>query len=117
MSSPSRTLRCASGQARLVPFAIALFAIAALGVPASARAQSVTATPKPFEAFSHSAHSLRDSIVSIAKAQLGTKYKHGGTTPAKGFDCSGLIKYVMTALNLDLPRTAKQQAIVGLAVN
>ena len=34
----------------------------------------------------------------------------------KGFDCSGLVKYVMEALNLNLPRTAKQQAKQGLAL-
>jgi cell wall-associated NlpC family hydrolase len=37
----------------------------------------------------------------------------GGQTPEKGFDCSGLVTYVMSALNLSLPRTAKQQAKQG----
>lgn len=73
-------------------------------------------TPKPFEAFSNSAQALRDSIVVLAKAQVGTRYKRGGTSP-KGFDCSGLIKYIMAALNLDVPRTARQQATVGLEIN
>src|ERR1051325_9863965 len=94
MSSPSNL--------RLPRLVIVLCTIVALGVPVSARAQSViqagTAAPKPFEALSNSAHSIRDSIVSMARAQLGKKYKRGGTTPTKGFDCSGLIKYVMTAL-------------------
>jgi cell wall-associated NlpC family hydrolase len=72
---------------------------------------------KPFAAFSSSAQALRDSIVQVARAQLGTKYRHGGTSPTKGFDCSGLIKYIMSALNLDVPRTAKQQAGSGLAVS
>lgn len=110
MSSPStNTLR------RL---AIVLCTAAALGVPVSARAQSIqqAGTPKPFAAYSNSAESLRDSIVATARAQLGKKYKRGGTTPTKGFDCSGLIKYVMAALNLNVPRTAKQQAGTGLAV-
>jgi len=71
---------------------------------------------KPFAAMSNSAHSLRDSVVAMAKAQIGTRYRTGGTSPQHGFDCSGLVKYVMEALNLNLPRTAKQQAKQGLAL-
>src|SRR3982751_2555673 len=72
---------------------------------------------KPFASYSASAQSLRDSVVQMAKAQVGTRYRMGGTSPEKGFDCSGLVKYVMAALNLDVPRTAKLQAKQGLAVN
>jgi cell wall-associated NlpC family hydrolase len=107
MSHPSTTNR-------LARLAIVLCTLVTLGVPARANAQA--AAPKPFEAYSNSAHNLRDSIVALARAQVGTRYKRGGTTP-KGFDCSGLIKYIMAALNLDVPRTARQQAKAGLAVN
>ena len=100
---------------RPVRLAIVLCTVVSIGAPAIARAQAVDSAPKPFEAYSNAAHTLRDSVVAMAKAQVGTKYKHGGTTP-KGFDCSGLIQYIMTALNVDVPRTAKQQANVGLAV-
>jgi cell wall-associated NlpC family hydrolase len=102
--------------ARRNRFATVLCTAVALGVPAAVNAQTVAATPKPFEALSNSAQSLRDSVVAIAKAQVGTRYRTGGTSPKKGFDCSGLIKYIMSALNRDVPRTAKQQAVVGLAV-
>src|SRR5262245_56701043 len=64
---------------------------------------------KPFEMLSRSAQALRDSIVQLAKSQLGTRYKLGGGSPEKGFDCSGLVQYVMAALHLDVPRTARQQ--------
>ena len=71
---------------------------------------------KPLSAFSISALSLRDSIVALARAQIGRKYKHGGESPRYGFDCSGLVHYVMAALHIDLPRTAKDQAKSGLAL-
>jgi cell wall-associated NlpC family hydrolase len=75
------------------------------------------APPKPFAAFSASMESLRDSIVvSIVKTQLGTPYVLGGSTPKSGFDCSGLVKYVMNALHVSLPRTAAQQALAGRAL-
>jgi cell wall-associated NlpC family hydrolase len=106
-----------SSTTRQVRLAIVLCTIT-LGVPRIAGAQDVVdSTPKPFAALSSSAQSMRDSVVAMAKAQLGKKYRTGGTTPTKGFDCSGLIQYVMTALKLDVPRTARQQASVGLAIN
>ena len=70
--------------------------------------------PKPFEAFSNSAVAIRDSVVQMARAQVGKRYRFGGVSPDKGFDCSGLVQYVMTALNLKVPRTARQQATQGL---
>ncbi len=72
---------------------------------------------KPFAAWSHTVHSLRDSLVAIARAQVGTRYIRGGTNPESGFDCSGLVRYVMSALHVSLPRTAAQQARSGLAVS
>jgi cell wall-associated NlpC family hydrolase len=59
---------------------------------------------------------LRDSIVALARAQLGRRYVFGGTSPERGFDCSGLIRYLADALDLDVPRTAAAQARVGDAV-
>lgn len=72
--------------------------------------------PKPFAAFSASALAIRDSLVTIARAQVGRRYRTGGTNPAKGFDCSGLVRYVASALRISLPRTAREQATVGQQV-
>jgi cell wall-associated NlpC family hydrolase len=71
---------------------------------------------RPFSAFSRSAFTLRDSVVALVRAQLGKRYRHGGTTPEHGFDCSGLVKYVMSALSIELPRTARLQARSGTKV-
>lgn len=78
--------------------------------------QAATTEAKPFAAFSASAENLRDSLVALARAQLGRRYVRGGTSPDRGFDCSGLIKYIAEALHLDVPRTARLQARSGLAV-
>jgi cell wall-associated NlpC family hydrolase len=72
--------------------------------------------PKPFAAFSRSALTLRDSLVALARAQVGTPYVHGGETPGLGFDCSGLVQYIVAALHIAVPRTAARQAFAGVAV-
>jgi len=72
--------------------------------------------PKPFAAFSRSAMTLRDSLVALARAQVGTKYVHGGESPSRGFDCSGLVRYIVAALHIAVPRTAARQAFAGVAV-
>lgn len=59
---------------------------------------------------------LRDSVLTVARSQLGTRYRLGAEAPGKAFDCSGLIRYVMAALRIDLPRTAHEQAQLGREV-
>jgi cell wall-associated NlpC family hydrolase len=85
-------------------------------VPARAQGAEVADVAKPFTAMSESVHSFRDSLVAVARAQIGTKYVRGGTTPDRGFDCSGLVRYVMASLAVHMPRTARQQATSGQAV-
>ncbi len=65
---------------------------------------------------SDSADALRDSIVSVARQQIGTPYVWGAETPGRAFDCSGLVKYVMSWLNVSLPRTANEQAYTGIRI-
>lgn len=70
----------------------------------------------PFAMFSQSAQQIRDSLVAMARAQIGARYVLGGESPDGGFDCSGLVRYLMTAMQVTLPRTAAQQATAGIAV-
>ena len=90
--------------------------VAACAIPMEAQTPAVrmgaAEQRRPFALWSESAHNLRDSLVNVARAQLGTRYVLGGTTP-KGFDCSGLVRYVMASLKVELPRTAAQQARIG----
>lgn len=72
--------------------------------------------PRPFAAWSNSAMSMRDSVVAVARSQIGTRYRFGGTTPTGGFDCSGFVRYVLSAFKVALPRTAAQQAAIGADV-
>lgn len=72
--------------------------------------------PGPLAALSASAVALRDSIVFLARAQVGRRYVYGGETPERGFDCSGLVRYISSLLDVRLPRTADQQSRAGVRV-
>ncbi len=80
------------------------------------RAAYRTEQPKPLAAFSASAMAMRDSIVALARSQIGRRYVYGGESPERGFDCSGLIRYISSLLDIRLPRTADQQSRTGLHV-
>jgi cell wall-associated NlpC family hydrolase len=47
--------------------------------------------------------------VEIARRYLGVKYVFGGSDPAVGLDCSGLVQLVFRQVAIALPRTAQQQ--------
>ncbi|MEO5567779.1 MAG: C40 family peptidase [Gemmatimonadaceae bacterium] len=91
---------------------IAALTAAVLCVPVAGYAQMA----KPFAEFSNSAMSMRDSVVAIARAQVGKKYRTGGISPERGFDCSGLVKYVLEVLRVDVPRTSREQSRIGAAI-
>jgi len=90
----------------------ALLAAAVLLKPAA----SAFSQDKPFAALARTQLAGRDSLVQLAKRQVGLRYRLGAVKPGLAFDCSGLVKWLMAALNLELPRTAAQQAKSGVAV-
>jgi cell wall-associated NlpC family hydrolase len=90
--------------------------LVALVGAASAHPAAAQAPIPMLQGMSASAGSLRDSIVALTRAQIGTRYRHGGASPQRGFDCSGLIQYVMSRFSMVVPRTAKAQASVGVPV-
>lgn len=92
------------------------FVLAMVGAAAPVRA-AVAQGPIPIlQGMSASASSFRDSLVALARSQLGRRYRIGGSSPERGFDCSGLVQYVLARLELVLPRTARQQATTGVAI-
>lgn len=111
--------RCAS------PVVVALACACALLAPRTTRAQGAGERGRsaPLAAINASAATLRvdaaalrDSLVALARAQIGSRYVLGGRSPRRGFDCSGLIQYIAEALSLPLPRTAAEQARAGRPV-
>ena len=57
-----------------------------------------------------------NEVVSDAAQYLGVPYQWGGTDPAAGLDCSGLVQRVYADLGVSLPRVAADQAQAGVPV-
>ena len=58
-----------------------------------------------------------EEISIEAMALVGTPYRYGGNTPDTGFDCSGLVRYVVQrAASVNLPRTAAEMGRRGTSL-
>ena len=56
------------------------------------------------------------TVLQRAFALLGTPYRWGGTSPDRGFDCSGLVGYVFRSIGIELPRVSRAMAHEGTAI-
>lgn len=57
-----------------------------------------------------------NSVINLAKAQVGKGYVWGAVGP-NTFDCSGLVQYVYAKVGKNLPRTTYDQVKVGTTVS
>lgn len=98
------SLRCRPARVRGRGTLAALVCALAICVPA--RADDSAAVP-----------SSGAEVVMRALSFLGVPYRFGGEDPARGFDCSGLVRHVVrVALGLDLPRRSVAIGGVGRSV-
>lgn len=56
------------------------------------------------------------AVVRTAYSQMGKKYRLGGASPQKGFDCSGLLYWAYRQNGIKIPRVSKEQAKAGRGV-
>jgi len=57
----------------------------------------------------------RNLVVKVAKGFLGAPYRLGGSS-VQGLDCSGFVRKIYEFFDVNLPRTAREQAKVGMKV-
>jgi len=69
----------------------------------------------PTGQFSQSSQAAQ--ILAVASGMLGQPVVWGGSSPAQGFDCSGLVQYVYRQVGINLPRTADIQFLEGRTVS
>lgn len=55
-------------------------------------------------------------LMRTAHSALGTPYVRGGVDPS-GFDCSGFVQWTYKSVGVKLPRTAREQSVVGQRIN
>ena len=60
---------------------------------------------------------IRDRLASAARHFLGLPYHWGGMSERHGMDCSGFTKALFAKLNIELPRTARDQYHAGQEVS
>jgi cell wall-associated NlpC family hydrolase len=82
--------------------------------PGAPRPSPTSRTTWPVSTTSASGAARR--VVPTAEQYIGVSYRYGGTSPRTGFDCSGFVQYVYGIQGVDLPRTSRQMAGAGIAV-
>jgi cell wall-associated NlpC family hydrolase len=105
----------------------AVASLAALAVCSAALAAHATESERPSLTAAASATvrvaaagALRtaEELSLFALGQLGVQYRHGGSHPNTGLDCSGLVRYVFQQVTgVTLPHSARELARVGARVD
>ncbi|MFW5697150.1 MAG: NlpC/P60 family protein [Fimbriimonadaceae bacterium] len=84
--------------------------------PVSNASTRVARIPEPSKNVKLPSNVYAGSLVATAMREMGVRYKWGGNSRSSGYDCSGFVKYVFKRHGVNLPRTSRTQATVGVAV-
>jgi cell wall-associated NlpC family hydrolase len=100
-----------------------VLALLAAAMPASAQdatgplAAVLARGANPAGPFAKRGPAAGEAVVQRAREQLGRRYRFASSSPDRGFDCSGLVKYVLESVGVDLPHNAARIAHMGERVD
>ncbi|MDT3680285.1 MAG: C40 family peptidase [Burkholderiaceae bacterium] len=101
-------------RSRPVVVALILAALAVAGVDAASPASAA----QPADESMTDAPSPGQQLVERSLSLIGVRYRFGGTSPATGLDCSGLVQHVFDeALGFALPRRSEEMSRTGTPVS
>lgn len=104
---------------RTARFLLALTLVGVAALPASAQdaagplAALLARSANPDGPFAKRGPAAADAVVQRAREQLGRRYRFAAASPDRGFDCSGLVKYVLKSVGVELPHNAARIAQEG----
>ncbi len=78
--------------------------------------QEEVIVPREVKPISVEGLSKIESVIAIAFNNIGIKYRSGGTD-SEGFDCSGLMFSTFKTIDITLPRTSAEQALIGVKID
>lgn len=90
--------------------------LCAAAVTACVTTRGVSSPPPPGPGNRPVAGRPAEAIVQSALDLVGTPYRYGGAAPQSGFDCSGLVVYVMGLQAVRMPRLVQDQYRLGTPV-
>lgn len=70
-------------------------------------------TDDTMEATARTISPQAEKIIQYAEQFVGNPYVWGGTSLTEGADCSGFVQSVYIEFGISLPRTSREQAVVG----
>ena len=85
-------------------------------VPVHGDSLRLTAPPPPIAVRAVVDPTPRQLVLFRAEQMVGTRYRYGGDTPERGFDCSGFVRWLYSQQGIDLPRTARAMSVTGTHV-
>ncbi|WP_125778343.1 C40 family peptidase [Antribacter gilvus] len=84
----------------------------------TAEAAAPAAAPAPAPAPAPASDgSIGDRVASVANGLTGIRYVSGGSTPASGLDCSGLVSYAYAQVGIYLPHSSTSIRNVGRVIS